>query len=105
MSGLSKDVLKVQFGPECSKLQDLNVGGRGKNCKNPTTYILNAILYTESLLFGRPAFESWSGQRLKVCIFAFPWPTKMHTTSFERSNIFLYRKAKNSLKKHFKGII
>ena len=65
-----------------------------KNPKSPTTYILNAILCSESLLSERPGFESRPAQTLKAYIFEAPWPTGPKTNFFERSDLYLLGKLK-----------
>ena len=60
-----------------------------KNHKSPTTYILNAILCSESLLSEQPGFESQAGQSLRANIFVAPWPTGPKITFFERSDLYL----------------
>ena len=48
-----------------------------------------ATLYIESLLSGRPGFDSRSAQTLMACSFAALWCGRTNSTSFERSKPYL----------------
>ena len=51
---------------------------------------LFANLNSESLLFGRPGFDSWSAQTLMACNFATLWSEKTQSMSFERSKLCMF---------------
>ena len=76
-----------------------------KKWKNPTTYILMLILYSDLLLFQSPGFESRPAQTLIVCNFEALWPVGSKTNFFERSDLYLLGKGKKigfaALWRHF----
>ena len=69
MSGLSKEILYDHLGQVALKLETVKVRGKKKVETFWVRGYFSESCYTESLLFGRPGFESRTMQTLRLYSF------------------------------------
>ena len=88
MSGLSKEVLQVNFGQGVSKLRSHKVCGQKKF---KTFWVRGYVLCSGARENTRenPKVQNW--QTSWAYNFDIPWPKLTYDTSFESPDIFLYR--------------